>query len=71
VSGGLDHHPTGLMAEFLLLLMLVIAEEGYCMRKAGKLRNSQFIDTTIQSYELDVLGTVAANPPTNTRPRQN
>jgi len=39
VSGGLDHHPTGLMAECLLLLMfdvtweMLLLEGGCCLRE--------------------------------------
>jgi len=33
VSGGLDRHPTGLTAEFLLLVMFFIVEGGCCLRE--------------------------------------
>ncbi|MCL2684586.1 MAG: hypothetical protein FWE55_05020, partial [Synergistaceae bacterium] len=33
VDGGLDRHPTGLTAEFLLLVMFVIVEGGCCLRE--------------------------------------
>ena len=33
VSGGLNRHPTGLTAEFLLLVMFAIVEEGCCLRE--------------------------------------
>ena len=33
VSGGLNRHPIGLTAECLLLLLIVIAEIGYCLRE--------------------------------------
>jgi len=32
VNGGLDRHPIGLTAEFLLLLMFIIAEEDCFLR---------------------------------------
>jgi len=42
VSGGLDRHPTGLTAEFLLLVMFVIALEGYCLREIVALERLLF-----------------------------
>ena len=33
VNGGLNRHPIGLTAEYLLLLLIVIAEIGYCLRE--------------------------------------
>jgi len=35
VSGGLDRHPTGLTAEFLLLVMFVIVEGGLLLEGGG------------------------------------
>jgi len=32
-NGGLDRHPTGLTAEFSLLVMFVIVEGGCCLRE--------------------------------------
>jgi len=33
VIGGLARHPAGLTASFLLLMMFVIVEGGFCLRK--------------------------------------
>ena len=44
VSGGLDRHPTGLTAEFLLLVMFVIVEGGCCLREVVALERLLFED---------------------------
>ena len=41
VNGGLDRHPTGLTAEFLLLVMFVIVEGGLLLEGGGGRRRSQ------------------------------
>jgi len=42
VSGGLDRHPIGLTAEFLLLAMFVIVEGGCCLREVVALERLLF-----------------------------
>jgi len=45
VSGGLDRHPIGLTAEFLLLGMFVIVEGGLLLEGGGGRRRSQPLAT--------------------------